>query len=358
MNLQSLKLGEGLQLMMRTTPILLIRLGATLLFWVVALVYLAIVFGVASLIAQAVEFLGIIIFLIALISVIPLYNLAYRYVFFMIKAAHIAIIAEVLQNGDLPDGVNQLEWGRKRVEERFGEVNGMFVVDELVTGVVRAFTNTVYSVTRWLPGDTMDGLVRLLNRVIQYAMSYIDEAILARSFWQTEQNVWANARDGLALYAQAWKPLLMNAIALMILSFVPSVVGFVLLAAPVGFILAVISPALAGWTLIFLLLLAFFIKIGIGDAFAITVMIAAYQRETANLQPNAEITGQLENVSDKFRELMDRARQAPGTSSKPKNETPTNTTPGDDVVPPVNDVPPTTGNPAPYSDPSQPRPGV
>jgi hypothetical protein len=38
------------------------------------------------------------------------------------------------------------------VQERFGEVSAMFVVDEIVAGAVRAFTNTVYRIASWLPG--------------------------------------------------------------------------------------------------------------------------------------------------------------------------------------------------------------
>jgi hypothetical protein len=238
-------------------------------------------------------------------------------VFFMLKAAHIAVLSEILVKGSLPAGVNQLNWGKTRVQERFGEVNGMFVVDELVTGVIRAFTNTVYALTAWLPGDSIRTLVRLINRVIQYAMSYIDEAVLSRSFVKEEQNVWANARDGVTLYAMIWKPLLMNAIALMILSYIPFLVVFILFSAPVGFILAAISQPLAGWALIFTLILSYLVKTAVGDSFAMAAMIAAYHKETAGLTPNPEMTARLDQVSDKFQELTKRAQDEIGRFTQP-----------------------------------------
>jgi hypothetical protein len=236
----------------------------------------------------------------------------------MIKAAHIAVVSEILRSGSLPAGANQLAWGKERVQARFGEINGMFVVDELVEGVIRAFTNTVYTITAWLPGDTMRTLVRLVNRVIQYSMTYIDEAVLARSFWVEEVNVWENARDGVALYAMIWKPLLTNAIALMVISYIPSVVGFVIFAAPVGFLVALISPPLAGWAIIFTLILAYLIKVAVGDAFAMAVMIAAYRRETSDLEPSPEITSRLEGLSEQFRELTQRAQQEANRLTRPK----------------------------------------
>ena len=319
-----LRLGVALNLLLRTMPILLIRLGATLLFWVVALVYLAIVGGVAFLIAQAIEIVGVILFIIALVSVIPLYNLAYRYVFYMIKAAHVAVMAELIENDKLPDGVNQLEWGRQKVQSRFLEMNAMFDIDEIVTGVVRAFTRTVYNIARFLPGDTIDTLIRVINRVIEYALKYVDEAVLARSFWHEEEDVWENARDGVVLYAMAWKPLLTAAVALMAISFLPSIAAFLIFAAPIGAILAFVNPELAGWSLIFLLLFAWLIKVAIGDAFAVAAIISTYRRETRDLVPDEAMAAQLDQVSDQFGELARRAQEAiKPTRQKPEQSTTT-----------------------------------
>ena len=334
MNLDSLQLTKSLQLLMRTLPILLIRLGAVIAFWVIAIIYLAVVGGVAYLVGQAIEIVGLILFLVALAAVIPIYQLAYRYVFFMLKAAHIAVISEILVNGDLPAGTNQLSWGKERVQERFGEVNVMFVVDELVTGVVRAFTNTVFRVTSFLPGDTLRTLVQIVNQVIKFAMSYIDEAVLSRSFINKEQNVWANARDGVTLYAMVWKPLLMNAIALMLISYIPFIVVLIVFSAPVGLLLSAISQPLAGWAIIFTIILSYLVKVAVGDSFAMAAIIAAYHRETAGMEPNAEMTARLDGLSDKFGELTKRAQEEVGRFTQ-RNDTPETVDPS-----PVDDIPP------------------
>lgn len=309
MDLSSLQLGAAFSMVMRTAPLLLIRLGAYLVFWVAMLIYLVVVGGVALLIGQAIEILGFIIFMVAIIGILPLYNLAYRYVFFMIKAAHLAVLSELVAHGSLPDNTGQLAWGRQRVEERFGEINVMFVMDEIVSGVVKAFTRTVYTISNFLPGDLRD-FARVINRVIFFAMTYIDEVILARSFWRESENPWVNARDGVVLYAMVWKPMLINAVALMLLSFVPAIIGFVIFAAPIGLLLSIISPQLAGWSLILMLLLAWLIKVAVGDAFAIAAMLLAYHRSTADLKPDPNMTARLDQVSDKFQELRQRAQEA------------------------------------------------
>lgn len=314
-NLPELRLGLAFSLLMQTMPILLVRLGVMLLFWLAALIYLAIAGGVAFLIGQAIEVVGWILFIVAIISIAPLYSLAYKYVFYMIKAAHVAVMAELLANDKLPAGVNQLQWGREKVQSRFGEMNAMFVIDELVSGVVHAFTGTVYNVMSWLPGD-MSNIVGILNRIIDYGMNSIDEAVLARSFWNPEQNVWENARDGVILYAMSWKPILMAAVALMVISFIPAVVAFIVFSAPIALILGVINPQLAGWSLIFMLLFAWVIKVAIGDAFAMAAILATYQRETAGKNPDPNMSAQLNGLSEQFRDLVQRAQT--GMGMKPK----------------------------------------
>lgn len=308
-DLSSLEIGSSFRLLMRTSPILLVKLGAYIAFWIIALIYLGVTFLVASLVAQAIEIAGVLLFIIAFIGVIPLYNLAYRYVFFMIKAAHIAVISELLVNDKLPDGIGQLEWGRKQVTERFGEINVMFIVDEVVSGVVRAFTRTIYSVARMLPGDTLEQVARVVNRVILNATTYIDEAVMARSFIRKGVPVWVNARDGVVLYGMVWKPLLMNAIALMIISYIPFIVAFLLFSLPVSLLLSLVSGSLAGWSIIFTLVLAFLIKIAVGDAFAMTAMISTYHKQTQGLKPDKETVQKLDAASDKFKELRTRAQE-------------------------------------------------
>lgn len=338
MDLSSLKLNVAFRLMRQTLPIILVRLGANLLFWFAAIIYLAIVGGVAWMLGQAIPLLGTILFLVAIGALAPIYHLAYRYVFYMLKAAHIAAMSEFLTNNKIPDETNQLAWGKARVQERFGEMTVMFVIDELVTAVIHAFTSTVFNIANWLPGDTIATLAKIVNRIIHFAMNYIDEAVLARSFWVERDSVWQNARDGVVLYAMIWKSILMNAIALMILSYVPFVISVIIFAAPVGLLVSVFSAQLAGWSIVATLILAWLIKVAVGDSFAMAAIIATYHHETATLTPDPNMTAKIEQLSDKFRDLKQRAEEefkqhAPQIA----NNTPVNAAPANTV--PVNPTP-------------------
>ena len=323
--MKDLQIGLAIRLVMRTMPILAVRMGAYLVFWFVALLYLAIVGGVAYLIGQAVPLIGFIILMIGLVGMVPIYKLAQRYVFYLIKAAHIAVLTEYLVNGRLPKhSGGQLAWGKEQVQNRFGEVSAMFVVDELVEGIVRRFTYTVYRMASWLPGDNLRTLVRVVNRIIRNATTYIDEAILARTFWMGNTSVWSSAQDGVVLYAMAWKPLLKNAVALMVVSYIPFFLFFAVIALPLGLALSFVSTQLAGWVLITLLVLSYLVKVAIGDTIAMTAMIASYQRATANLTPDPEVSAKLDRVSDKFGELKQRAQREMQSVGKKDTAVPVN----------------------------------
>mgnify|MGYP005843349207 CR=1 FL=1 len=309
MDFSAVRLGDAFSLISKTLPLLLIRLGASLLFWVIAIVYFLIVGGVSLLVANASELVGVIVFGVGMVGLGGIYTLVYRYVFYMIKAAHVAVMAEILRNGNVPQGTSQLEWGRQRVQSRFTEVNVMFLVDELVQGVIRAFTGTVFAIASWIPGDTVRTLVGIVNTIINYALTYIDEAILARRFWvDTEENTaWKNARDGVVLYAMIWKPILINAVVLMVISYIPFLLVIILFSAPVGFLVNIFNSDIAAWAIILTLVLAWLVKVSVGDSFAMAAIIAAYYRETQSLTPDPEMSQNLEGITDKFKELKDKA---------------------------------------------------
>ncbi len=312
MGAKSLQLGRALNLVMRTLPIALVRLGVLLLFWLAAMVYLAIVGGLVWLVSQALPVAGVIVAIIGLGGMGFLYHLARRYVLYLIKAAQIAVMAELLVHEELPAGVSQLAWGKQRVQERFGEASAMFVVDQMVAGIIGVFTGAVYRIASIFPGGALRTLAQMVNRVVRFSLTYVDEAILARAFWRDSEDVWSNARDGIVLYGMVWKPLLMNAVALMALSMIPFVLAWIIVAAPIGLLANAISSSIAGWSIIATLLLAWLVKMAIGDTFAMAAIISAYQRSTEGLTPDPGVTAKLEQISDKFRGLQDRAREAAG----------------------------------------------
>lgn len=300
-------LREAVSLLLKTTPILWVRLGSYALLWAGLLAYFAVVGGIAWLLSQLWGVLGVIVILAAFVGAFGIVRWVTRYYFYLLKAAHAAVMTEFIVSGTVPEG-SQVEHGREQVRSRFKDTSIMFAIDQMLDGVVKAFNRTFTNVTDFLPLPGMDTLQQFVRRMSRFATTYIDEAILTRAYAQDEQNVWAVAKDGVILYAQAWKPILANAVALTLLSYVEFFAFLVVLGVPAVAVGALL-PALKLPLGIAVLLGAWMLKLAVADAYALAATLLAYHRSTAGMEPDPEWQARLEQASDEFQELKQKAAE-------------------------------------------------
>lgn len=316
-------LAEAFGLIAKTLPILWVRLGSYVVLGLALGVYAAALGGVAWLLGQLWAPLGFIVFLIAIGGAFAVVKWAGRYWFYLLKAAHTAVMTEFIVTGKGPAG-SQLAYGKEQVLGRFKDTSILFGVDLLVNGIVKFIIRTFTRITSMLPIPGMDGLAKLVERIAIMSTTYVDEAVLSRAYAKREQNVWAVAKDGVVLYAQAWKPILANAVVLALLSFVEFLVFLLILGLPA----AAIGAAVPGLRLalgIGVLIGAWMLKLALSDAFALAATLIAYHRATEGLEPDPVWVAKLEGASDKFRELGRKAAEMvrPGHTPTPAQGTPT-----------------------------------
>src|SRR5690606_21703426 len=224
-------LSEAFGLVGKTLPIIWVRLGSYLLLGVALAAYAALFLGLGWLLGRLWAPLGFIVFLIAVGGAFAVVQWAGRYWFHLLRAAHTAVLTEFITTGSGPEG-SQLEFGKQQVMARFQDTSVLFAVDLLVGGAVKAVVRTFTRVATILPIPGLQSLGNLLERVAITSTTYSDEAVLSRAYQQREQNVWAVAKDGIVLYAQAWKPILANAVVLALLSFVEFLFFLLILGLP------------------------------------------------------------------------------------------------------------------------------
>lgn len=298
-------LREAFHLLRKTTPILWVRVGSYALLWLGLLVYFAVVGGVAWLLSQLWGVLGVIVIVAAFAGAFGLVRWVTRYYFYLLKAAHAAVMTEFIVHGRGPEG-SQIAHGKEQVQSRFTDTSIMFAIDQVLDGVVKAFNRTFTTVTDFLPLPGMDSLQQFIRRVSRFATTYIDEAILTRAYAEDEENVWAVAKDGVILYAQCWKPILANAVALTLISYVEFFLFLVILGVPAVAIGALV-PGLKFALGIAVLLGAWMLKLAVADAYSLAATLLAYHRSTEGLTPDPEWQARLEQASDQFQELKQKA---------------------------------------------------
>lgn len=326
-----LYLGEAFGLIRKTMPFIWVRLGSYMLLGLALGVVLGVMGGLAWLLGQLWAPLGFIVFLLGFGGAYGVMRWASRYYFYMLKAAHTAVMTEFIVTGKGPEG-SQIAYGKEQVMSRFQDTSLMFGVDVLVDGVVKAFTRTFARLAGILPIPGLDSLMAFVQRVAVASTTYIDESILSRAYAKREQSVWKVAHDGVILYAQAWKPILANAVVLALLSFVEFLGLLVLLGLPAVAIGAAF-PALRVFLGIGVIIAAWMIKLAVADAFSLAATLTAYHRSTESLEPNAEWKAKLENLSPKFQVLGKKAAEAVSPAPHQQEELPSLETPQPAPVP-------------------------
>jgi len=300
-----LYLGEAFALIGKTLPFIWVRLGSYALLGLGLLAYFGVLGGIGLLLGRLWAPLGLIFFLVAIGGAFAVVRWASRYYFHLLRAAHTAVMTEFIVHGRGP-AEGQLAYGRKAVMDRFRDTSILFGVDVLVEGAVRAFVRTFARVASILPIPGTRGIANLVERVALMSTTYVDEAVLSRAYKEREDNVWKVAYDGVLLYAQAWKPILVNAVVLTLISYVEFVLLLIVLGLP-ALAVASVFPALSAFLGISVVVGAWMIKLAVADAFSLAATLIAYHRATEAMEPNAEWKAKLEGVSGQFRELGQRA---------------------------------------------------
>src|SRR5690606_1328764 len=76
---------------------------------------------------------------------------AREYVLYIVKAGHIAVLVELLDGKDMPEGKSQISYATSVVQQRFAQASLLFAIDQLIKGVIGAITGLVRGVLSILP---------------------------------------------------------------------------------------------------------------------------------------------------------------------------------------------------------------
>lgn len=228
--------------------------------------------------------------------------LAREYILYLVKAAHIAVLVEVLDGKQIPGGQGQIAYGTQFVKTHFTESSVLFGVDQLIKGVLRAFFNTINIFTAFLPVPALQTLIRVAEAVVRMSLTYVDEIILAHLIRTRTTNPWKTAEEGLILYAQNYKHFLKNAAWLSVFLWGLTILIFVAIVGPVAALAAVIHGGVV-WTLAFAIIFAWAAKAALLEPVAIACLMQIYFKTIEGQTPNAEWQQRLEQASGKFREL-------------------------------------------------------
>lgn len=239
-----------------------------------------------------------------------------EYLLYTVKAGHIAVLVELMDGKDLPNGQGQVAYGAKVVKERFVQSSALFGLDQLVKGVIRAISGFVEGIASVLPIPGLNGLVSLFRAFMKVAVGFVDEVILAHAIRTRSDNAWASAREALVLYGQNYQPMLKNAAFIALFTYIIAILVFLFMLAPAAALVYLMPGSWSAGGLVFAIIFAWAVKAAVLEPLAITLMMQVYFKVTAGQTPNPEWDEKLSQMSDKFVEIKEKAFSAgPGKTA-------------------------------------------
>lgn len=236
-----------------------------------------------------------------------IYRFGMHYVGYMLKAGHVAVIAETVTSGRLP--ANQFAYGKQAVTERFATSNVYFVIDNLVSGAVKQLQKVVGKIggaLNMIPG--MDSMTNILQTFIGIALGYVDECCLGYCFIKKEEGAFKASCDGVVIYFQNAKKLLKDAAVTTLIvvtaTFLAWIVPFLVLSGI--FKIFGGSVAIAAFLSIFV---AVAIKLAFIDSYMMVKMMVSYMEVAPSTEITYDLYDKLCGFSAKFKSLFQKAKK-------------------------------------------------
>lgn len=321
------KLQSALECMVELRGFLLYRLAVYAAMGAIITGYWIAVFVIYWLLSKLMDAAATLFLLVAIAGNYGLFRIAKDYLLYTVQAGYVAVLTQSLSGG-IPPHVNQRDLAKQMVSERFRDVAMLATADTLIKGIVASFSRTVEDMAGWVPIPGMNQAAAAVNAVIGRAVNTIDEAVLSLVFLRKDQPTWQTVREGVVLYAGAWKPVLKLSAGLVVLDFLCTPLVFVMLLMVIGMPAAVMFSGFAflrGLAVIFPFVLTYLVRQVIFEPLAVTAVVIAYQRAIKGAAMDPAVEEKLAQVSPQYGQLVTRAEgkePEPAATAAPAGKAP------------------------------------
>lgn len=300
-------------LLIQTMPYALMRFAVLLSFSVLSIMWLVVTVGGAfwagSHIAGAFGF----VWFISCAAVAGWFWTAIlRYMLHLIECGHVAVLTELIVHGRVSNGSESMfAYGKRIVTERFGQVNALFALNLLVRGVVNTIHNTLEGIGNALSIPDVQSIVGVITAILRAATRYMDKVIFSYNLASDARNPWLGAQDGVVYYAQNAKPLLKQSVWIVVLEYVLTAILWLALLVPAAALTAILPASVREMGGVVTIVIAILFALAARGAFVkpvFLIMVMTRFHALIEKEPiNQEWVARLNQVSDKFRELGQKA---------------------------------------------------
>jgi len=232
-----------------------------------------------------------------------------EYILYLVKAGHIVALTLLLDGRAPPAGQGQIGHAIGVVQQRFIEIRVLHSIDRIVRGAIIALIGIIDYATKLLPGRPQ-ALVTPLNMILQVALGFLGEIILAYGVRAAAKNPWQASRDALVLCAQNHGVLIKNATFLAIVAYGTAFIVFLIMLGPAAALANGFPGGSSAVALVLALVFAWSFKQALLEPFMIASLMQVYFRVIEGQRPDPDWDARLTESSRHFRELKAHAAEA------------------------------------------------
>lgn len=149
-----------------------------------------------------------------------------HFVGYTYRAGQIAMVAEGIVAGQLPE--DPYTEGKARIKQRFGTVAVFFAIEKVINAIVNQISNAVTRVTGTISNRTKNDAANYvglaINIFVAAVTAFLCSCCMGWVFVHPDQNPWRAACDGAIVYFKNWKTLLKNAGKVILMALVSLIV--------------------------------------------------------------------------------------------------------------------------------------
>lgn len=315
-------------LLMRSLPYAVMRFAVLLTFSIACVIWMVVTIGGAAWTgAHIAGVVGLTWFVVCVGAAAWFWTAILRYALHLIECGHVAVLTELITHGQVGNGSESMfGYGKRVVTERFGQVNVLFGLNLVVRGVVNAVHSTIEGIGHLLPIPEIDSIAKAITAILRAATRYMDKVIFSYNLATGSANPWRTAQDGVVYYAQNAKPILKQAVWIVVLDYVLGALLWIVLLVPAAALVAILPASVREAGGAVTMVVAILFALSARGAFlkpVFLIMIMTRFHTLIEHEPvNDEWVARLESLSSRFRELGEKAAALTAPAAAPASAAP------------------------------------
>ena len=173
-----LQLGRAIRIVMQTKPYVLYRAMTYGVLCLCLVAYLGVVAAIGAVFGAG-AFWVLSVVSLGLVVVLGATGFVGEYIFYRLRAGHIALITEIITEGHAPVGISQTKWASGRVLHYFADADLLPQIRQAIRSVIRTANRQLFDASQALPVPYIECGAKFGQHLANFSQDYLTLRIVS-----------------------------------------------------------------------------------------------------------------------------------------------------------------------------------